>query len=98
MLQRNFKINPEEKGKHGLFTTKLPNNGEHDRRNRSRSRSEGRNGNTKSGKQEHLPHMRRKTVRVKNGLHLMNKRSFQNIRLREDRDFASLYEDTKKKM
>ena len=31
-----------------------------------------------------LPHMRRKTVQVKNGLHLMNKGSIQNIRLRED--------------
>ena len=40
----------------------------------------------------------RKTVRLKNGLHLMNKGSIQNIRLREDIDFASLYEDTKKKM
>ena len=80
MLQWNFKTNPEEKGKHGKFIAKLPNNGEHDRRNRSRSRSENRNRNTKSGKQEHLPHMRRKTVRVKNGLYLMNKRSFQNIR------------------
>ena len=43
--------NPEQKGKHGKFTTKFPNNSKHDRRNRSRSRKEGRNGNTKSGKQ-----------------------------------------------
>ena len=28
----------------------------------------------------------------------MNKGSIQNIRLREDKDFVSLYEDTKNKM
>ena len=47
--------NPEEKGKHAKFATKFPNNGELDRRNRSRRRSEGRNGNTKSGKQGKPP-------------------------------------------
>ena len=29
---------PEERGKHGKFTTKFPNNGKHDRKNRSRSK------------------------------------------------------------
>ena len=45
----------------------------------------------------HLPHMRMKTLQVKNGLHLMSKGSIQNICLREDKYFASLYEDNKKK-
>ena len=45
----------------------------------------------------HLPHMRRKTVQVKNG-HLMNEGSIQNIRLRDYKDFTSLYEDTKNKI
>ena len=43
--------NPEEKGKHGKFITKFPNNGELARGNRGRSRSEDRNENTKSGNQ-----------------------------------------------
>ena len=46
----------------------------------------------------HLPDMRRKTVQVKNGLHLMNKGSFQNICLREDKDLASLYKENIKKI
>ena len=37
----------------------------------------------------HLPHMRQKTAQVKDGLNLMNKRSFQNTYLREDKEFAS---------
>ena len=45
----------------------------------------------------HLPSIRRKTVQVKNRLHLINKGIIQNICLREDKDFASLYRDTKKK-
>ena len=45
-----------------------------------------------------LPHMIRKSVKVNNGLHLMGKGSIQNICLREDKDFAFLHEDTKKKM
>ena len=45
-----------------------------------------------------LPHMRRKTVQVKNRLHFLNKGSIQNIRLREDKDFASFYEDTRNEM
>ena len=43
--------NPEEKGKHGEIITKFPNTGDDAKRNRSRSRSEGRKENTKSGKQ-----------------------------------------------
>ena len=46
----------------------------------------------------HLPSIRRKTVQVKNRLHLINKGIIQNICLREDKDFASLYRDTKKKI
>ena len=43
----------------------------------------------------HLPHMRTKTAQSKNDLHLMNKGSIQHISLREEKDFASLQEDTK---
>ena len=46
----------------------------------------------------HLPSIRRKTVQVKNRLHLINKGIIQNICLREDKDFASLYRDTKNKI
>ena len=46
----------------------------------------------------HLQQTRRKTVQVKNDLHLMNKGSIQNICLREDKDFYSLCEDIKKKI
>ena len=46
----------------------------------------------------HLPHMKQKTVLVKNGLHQMNEGRIENIRLRENKNFASLYEDTKEKM
>lgn len=47
--------------------------------------------------QEHLPHMRGKIVQEKNALRLINKGSIQNIRLKEEKDLASLYENTKKK-
>ena len=46
----------------------------------------------------HLQQMIRKTVQVKNGLHLMNKGSIENMRATEEKDFPSLYEDTKKKI
>ena len=46
----------------------------------------------------HLQQMRRKTVQVKNGLHLMNKGSIENMQTTEEKDFPSLYEDTKKKI
>ena len=39
----------------------------------------------------HLPKMRPKTVQLKNGLQLKNKGGIQNIRLGEDKDFASPY-------
>ena len=86
-------MNPEEKDKHGKFTIKFPNNGVHEKRNRSRSRSETQKMVSKG----HLPHMRRKTVQVKSS-HLMNEGSIQNIRLRDYKDFTSLYEGTEKKM
>ena len=82
--------NPEEKGKHGKFTTKISNNGEHERRNRCRSRSERRNRNTKSDKQGTLPAHETENRTSKECLHLTNKGSIQNIRLTEDKDFASL--------
>lgn len=43
----------------------------------------------------HFPHMRWKTI--KNGLQMMNKRSSQNILLREDKDFPSLTKIPKRK-
>ena len=48
MLQRNFSTKRET----NQILKKKENmeNGEHDRRNRSRSRNQGRNENTKSGK------------------------------------------------
>ena len=46
----------------------------------------------------HLPHMKRNIIQVKYGQNLINKGSIQNIRLREDKYFISLYEDTKNKM
>lgn len=51
----------------------------------------------KVANQEHLPHMRGKIVQEKNALRLINKGSIQNIRLKEEKDLASLYENTKKK-
>ena len=36
----------------------------------------------------HLPHMRQKTVQVKNDLHLTKYGSIQNICIREDKDFS----------
>ena len=54
--------NLEEKGKHGKFTTKFSNNGEYERRNRIRSRTEDRNGNTVGGKQKTPIHERGNSI------------------------------------
>ena len=48
------------------FITKISNNGEYARKKRSRSRTEGRNKNTKVISKVHLPQMRQKIVQVKN--------------------------------
>ena len=43
----------------------------------------------------HPPHMRWKTVQVKNGLQLMKTEGIQKTRLREGKNFAFFYEGTK---
>ena len=79
--------NPEEKRKHGKFTAKFSKNGFDERRSKSRSGSEDTHGIQKVLSKVHLPHMKKKTVQVKNDLHLTKNGSIQNIHLREDKDF-----------
>ena len=45
----------------------------------------------------HLQQMRRKTVQVKNGLHLMNKGSIKNIRTAEEKYFLPFTKIPKRK-
>ena len=45
----------------------------------------------------HLQYIKWKSLQVKKGLQQMNKGTIENIRLRENKNLASLYNDTKKK-